>query len=179
LKEKEQIEKCTAEIFLKLYNEKYSETFSIQSISDAPDVKCKNSEGIELNLEITLTEDKKNDIAALLGRANDRSIESLRQHIEKVKNKEASVWDRVSCLSEEPLENLLKKIENKLLKDYGPDAALVIRDTSGTEWDWKDMTPKINSEIRNILSQQNLNTPYNKGIWLVSSDGRELFQLFK
>ena len=87
MKEKEQIEKCTAEIFLKLYNEKYSETFSIQSISDAPDVKCKNSEGIELNLEITLTEDKKNDIAALLGRANDRSIESLRQHIEKLKIK--------------------------------------------------------------------------------------------
>lgn len=178
MKEKEQIEKCTAELFVKLYNEKYSETFSIQSISDAPDVKCKNYEGAELNLEITLTEDKKNDIAALLGRANDRSIESLKEHIKKVNNKEASVWDRVSCLSEEPRQKLLKKIEDKLLKDYGPDVALVVRDTSGAVWDWKDLIPKINTEIGNILSQQNLNNPYDKGVWLISSDGRELFSLF-
>ena len=69
MKEKERIEKATAEGFLQLFNGHYNTTFDIVKLTDAPDVRCQDANGDTLNLEITLTQDQDQDIQALLGRS--------------------------------------------------------------------------------------------------------------
>ena len=84
MKEKERIEKATAEGFLRLYNGYYRTTFEIVELSDAPDVRCQDSDENELNLEITLTQDRDKDIQALLGRSDHKSIQALEEHNKRV-----------------------------------------------------------------------------------------------
>lgn len=84
MSEKQAIEKATAEGFLVLYNQLQGTDFRIVEMSDAPDVRCKDSHGRTLNIEITSTQDRPGDIKAILGRSNSRSLESLRAHNERV-----------------------------------------------------------------------------------------------
>jgi len=53
--EKKDIEKATAQGFIKLYNAKMRTTYRIIDHSDSPDTRCVNSDGNKLNLEITMT----------------------------------------------------------------------------------------------------------------------------
>jgi len=48
-------------------------TYKIVDHSDAPDIRCVDSDGNKLNLEITMTEDQPGDIQALLGRSDHRN----------------------------------------------------------------------------------------------------------
>lgn len=86
--EKKAIEKATAEGFLKLFNGHFRTDFAIVELGDAPDVRCRDSRSNELNLEITLTEDRARDIQAALGRSNHKSIEALMLHNEKNSSRE-------------------------------------------------------------------------------------------
>jgi len=169
MNEKEKIEKSTAEGFLTLFNSHFGATFSIYKLCDAPDVKCQNSEGEELNLEVTLTEDRSKDIQASLGRSNHRSVEALEEHNKKVaEGKEQPLF---SSLSGNVLEQAASRINEKLIKRYGSNTALVVRDTSGVDWEW-------DSVIEDLKNKLNLeNNPFDKGIWILNLAKTKLYQV--
>ena len=171
LTEKKAIERSTAEAFLKLYNAEMNSSYEIIEHSDAPDFICRDTVGDELALEITLTEDHPGDIQSLLGRSNARSPEELERHLEAVKRGEESIFDSVSCLQGNVSQMATSRIQPKLNKDYGPNVALVVRDTSGVPWSW-------NSAIEGLKASLDLsNNPFDKGIWLVSFMSDEIFRV--
>jgi hypothetical protein len=171
LNEKEAIEKATADAFIKLYNSEMGTSFSIAEYSDAPDIRCQDIEGNIFNFEITLTEDRQGDIQALLGRSEDKDIESIRIHLAKVKAGKASIFERISCLQDDVTVIVISRIESKLKKDYGNNVALVIRDTSPLDWDW-DMV------IDQIKSQLDLErNPFDKGIWIITSQKDKIYRI--
>jgi hypothetical protein len=98
MKEKEEIERAIAGPFISLYNTEMNTAFEIVEHSDAPDVRCRDSRGDTLNIEITLTEDQPRDVQALLGRSNHRSLEALEKHLSDVSGGKANPLDGVSCL---------------------------------------------------------------------------------
>ena len=165
--EKQAIERAAAEGFLVLYNQLQRTDFRIVEISGAPDVRCADSLGNTLNLEITTTEDHPRDIKAILGRSNDRSLEALRAHVERVARDEEQ--PQFSSLSDGVSDQLVKRLQSKMMKDYGLNAALVVRDTSGVDWDWDDVIPAIRSRLD--LTQN----PFSQGIWLLSRVKDRLF----
>ena len=162
LKEKEAIEKATADAFIKLYNTEMGTSFSIVEYSDTPDIRCQDSEGNKFNFEITLTEDRPKDIQANLGRSDHRNLEALKKHLEDVKAGKANPLDRVSCLQGNVTEIIVSRIQPKLKKDYGTNAALVIRDASPVGWDW-DM---VIDQIKSYLSLER--NPFDKRIWIIT-----------
>ncbi len=169
--EKETIELNTAERFIELYNSQMDTSFSIVEHSDAPDFHCQDKEGVELKLEITLTEDRPGDIQALLGRSDARSPEAMKRHNEAVERGEASIFDFVSCLQGNVSQIAKNRIQPKLDKDYGPNTALVVRDVSPLGWDWET----VRDDLKSSLDLRN--NPYEKGIWLITSSGSEIFQI--
>ena len=171
MNEKEAIEKETADAFIKLYNTETGKSFSIDEYSDAPDIRCIDSEGNSFNFEVTLTEDRPKDIQAALGRSDHRSIEALKKHLADVKAGKAHPLDRVSCLQGNVTEMIVSRIQPKLKKDYGANAALVIRDASPVGWDW-DMV------IDQIKSQLNLDrNPFDKGIWIITFRKDKIYRI--
>ena len=166
MNEKETIEKQIAEGFLDLYNCEFNTTFKISEMSDAPDVRCKDSNGKELNLEITQTEDRDLDIKAMLGRSNHKNIEALEEHNKKVaEGKEKPQFISFS----ESLEQLATCINTKIKKQYGTNTALVVRDTSGLDWKW-------NLVIGNLKEKLNLEDDrFDKGIWILNRAKTKLF----
>lgn len=171
MNEKEAIEKATADAFIKLYNFEMGTSFSIVEYSDAPDIRCKDQDGNILNFEITLTEDRPKDIQAALGRSEHRSADNLRKHLEEVKAGKANPLERVSCLQGNITEMLVSRIQPKLIKDYGPNVALVIRDSSPLDWAWDATTDKI-AELLNL--ERN---PFDKGIWIISYSKDRIYKL--
>lgn len=171
MSEKKQIEKHTAEAFLKLYNLENNTSFSILTLSDAPDIYCKDIDGNKLNLEITLSQEREEDIKAALGRSSSRDFEKLKNHIEDVRAGKANPLDGVSCSHGNVLDMIVKCIELKLRKDYGTDVALVIRFVSGINWSWHLIEDQIKERI--ALSKN----PFDKGIWIISNSGDELFRI--
>lgn len=169
MSEKQAIEKATAEGFLVLYNQLQKSDFRIVEISDAPDVRCKDSLDKTLNLEITTTEDRPGDIQAALGRSNIRSAEALRAHLERVARGEEKL--QFSSLSDEVSDQLVGRLQSKMMNDYGSNAALVVRDTSGVDWDWDDVIPTIRSRLD--LTKN----PFSLGIWMLSRAKDRLFQI--
>ncbi|MHC4509768.1 MAG: hypothetical protein ACYTAO_12545 [Planctomycetota bacterium] len=169
--EKRGIERSTAEAFLKFYNAETNSSYEITEHSDAPDFMCRDEAGDELRLEITLTEDRPGDIQALLGRSNARSPEELERHLEAVERGEESVFDSVSCLQDNVCQVAKGRIQPKLNKDYGPNAALVVRDTSGVAWDWET----VHDDVLSSLDLRN--NPFDEGIWLMSFTSNKIFQL--
>lgn len=71
------------------------------------------------DFEITLTEDRPNDIKAALGRSDHRSPEIFHKEHPRA----SSLQGNVVCM-------ITSRISAKLKKDYGPNTALVIRDSS-------------------------------------------------
>ena len=173
MNEKKAIEKETADAFIELYNKKNGSTYRIIEYSDAPDIRCKDSEGNVFNFEITLTEDHPKDIAALLGRSDHRSIESLKKHLAEVKAGKANPLERVSCLQGNVTEMIVSRIQPKLSKDYGPNVALVIRDTSPLDWPWDEVKEQIDS----LLDMKR--NPFEKGIWIISYSKDRIYNLME
>jgi hypothetical protein len=167
--EKQAIEKGTAEGFLALYNELLGTHFKVVEMSDAPDARCADSHGNILNLEITTTEDRPGDIKALLGRSNSRSREALRANVGRVAR--GTERAQFSSLSEEVTDRLVERLRDKMQNDYGPNAALVVRDSSGVDWDWDDVIPSIRTRLD--VSRN----PFIRGIWLLSRVKDRLFQI--
>jgi hypothetical protein len=171
MNEKEAIEKATADEFIKLYNSEMKTSFWIIEHSDSPDIRCTDKSRNTLNFEITLTEDRPQDIQAPLGRSNHRSADSLKQHLEEVKTGKANPLERVSHLQGNVTEMLVSRIQSKLKKDYGSNVALVIRDSSPLDWAWDVVTDKI-------ISQLNLDyNPFDKGIWLITYSKDRIYRL--
>jgi len=146
--EKEKIEKATAEKFLKLYNIKFSTSYKIKKLSDSPDVLCEDLNGNKLSLEITLTEDCGGDIKALLGRSEHKDL----AYVKKYETGPGRAFVDVS-------KNAIQIINKKILKDYGTNVALVIREVSPLDWDWSDVRYDKPTDIKN---------PFNKGIWILA-----------
>lgn len=169
MSEKQAIEKATAEGFLVLYNELKGTDFRMVEMSDAPDVSCTDSLGKTLNLEITTTEDRPEDIKAFLCRSNSRSLEALRTHMERVVRGEEQ--PQFSSLSDEVSEQLVGRLRSKMMNDYGSNAALVVRDTSGVDWDWDDVIPTIRSRLDFTKN------PFSQGIWVLSRAKDRMFQI--
>ena len=171
MSEKQAIEKATAEGFLVLYNQLQGTDFRIVEMSDAPDVRCRDSLGKTLNLEITTTEDRPGDIKAVLGRSNSRSLEALRAHKDKERVARGEEQPQFSSLSDEVSDQLVGRLQSKMMNDYGSIAALVVRDTSGVDWDWDDVIPTIRSRLD--LTKN----PFSQGIWVLSRAKDRLFQI--
>jgi hypothetical protein len=169
--EKEAIELATAEKFVGLYNSQMGTSFSIVEHSDSPDLRCQDKEGNKLNLEITLTEDRPGDIQALLGRSDARSPEAMKRHKEAEERGEESIFDTVSCLGGNVVEMARARIQTKLSKDYGPDAALVVRDVSPLGWDWETVIDGLAS----VLDHRN--NPFDKGIWVIDCGSNKIFRI--
>ncbi len=171
LDEKKAIEKGTAEGFLKLYNQKMNTSYKIIEHSDAPDIRCEDTVGNRMNLEVMMTEDRPGDIQAALGRSDQRSVEALKSHLAEVRAGRASIFEQVGCLEGNVSAMLVRRIQSKVQKDYGPNTALVIRDISGGNWDW-------NSVVDDITARLDLSrNPYDKGIWIISNSKDRIFML--
>jgi hypothetical protein len=171
LSEKKDIEKASAEGFIKLYNAMMGTTYRITGHSDSPDVRCVDSNDNELNIEITMTEDRPGDIQALLGRSDHRSMKALKAHRAKVEAGKASSLELVSCLQGNLIAMLVSRIQAKLNNDYGKNAALVVRDTCPADPDW-------DLELDEIKAQLDLSrNPFDKGIWILSKTKDRLFRV--
>lgn len=167
--EKQRIEQASAEGFLLLYNRRYGADYRIVELSDVPDVKCQSSSGEELNLEITLTEDRPRDIQASLGRSNHKSVEALAEHNKKVA--EGKEKPQFSSFSEDVLAQAANRINEKLVKSYGPNTALVVRDTSVLDWDWDSVIEELKEKTKSKKS------PFTKGIWILNYAKTQLYQV--
>lgn len=166
--EKREIERGTAEGFLILYNKHFGTTFRVAELSDAPDVRCIDDIGGELNLEITTTEDAPRDIQALLGRSDHKSIEALVEHNDRV----AQGLKSPQLVSFDDAESaLVSRIAAKCENDYGRSTALVIRDSSGCDWEWDEAAAEI------ALKFGLRRNPFDRGVWLLTRTRDKLFQL--
>jgi len=171
LNEKEAIEKATADAFIELYNREFGKSFSIIEYADAPDIRCKDEKGNRFNFEITLTEDRPKDIQAVLGRSDHRNIEALRPHLADVKTGKSNPLEWSSCLQENVVDMMKERILPKLLKDYGSNVALLIRDTSPIGWDWESVLDDIKNML---LSKRN---PFDEGIWIISFRKDKIYRI--
>lgn len=143
VEEKRAIENATVKGFLDLYNLEKADDFRITTHGDSPDFVCTNSVGRRLNIETTTAHDDRNDMQVLLGRATSRK-----------RPRSARLRDFV-------LANLLTIIREKQLKRYGSNTALVIRQTSGVDWDWEMEIEAIRSGFPGQTS------PYDVGVWII------------
>jgi hypothetical protein len=169
MNEKEAIERATAEAFLQHYNEMHVTSFRIIEHDDGPDIIASNDLGDRLQVEITMTEDLVGDIKAALRRSEVRSIESLRRHIQLVRQGKAE--PRASSLATNVTDSLKQRIQAKMKKRYGPNTALVIRDTSGVDWDWDLVLGEIKASFGDELN------PFDRGIWILNRSKDRLFEL--
>lgn len=154
----QQIENATAEGFLALYNEQFSSSYSITELADAPDVRCKDKLGNVLNLEITLTEDRPDDIKAMLGRSD---------HLDFHRH----AFGPARGLADEVVDQLKVRITGKIAKRYGPHTALVIRDSSPLDWDWHFISDDIASYYKDKPN------PYDKGVWIIDRSKTSIFRM--
>jgi hypothetical protein len=76
-----------------------------------------------------------------------------------------------SNLAEEVSDGLVQRLESKLKNDYGTNVALVIRDSSGVDWDWDLVIPALRSRLDLTES------PFSHGIWLLSRVKDRLFRI--
>ncbi len=165
--EKKEIEKATAKAFISLYNNLFGTSFYIKEYGDAPDIQCEDSKnGGILNLEIVLTQDRPGDIMALLGRSSHKSIEDL-----KTSSNKNETLASFNCLQENVVENCIEVIKRKMKNNYGPNTALVVRDTSPLDWNWEIVINEIRKEIESI------NNNFDKGIWIISSSKDKLYRI--
>ena len=169
MNEKEQIEQATAEGFLSLFNSQQGTDYQVFKLSDAPDVICKDSQGNQLNLELTMTEDKAGDIKAALGRSNANDLDALKEHLERVKSGQEDV--QYSSLSGDVSAALVKCIMKKLAKRYGPNTALVVRDISSVDWDWDLEIDAIKERIASMPNH------FDKGIWILNRGKTRLHRI--
>ena len=153
--EKRRIEMATVDAFVSLFNASQRQDYATLQYGDAPDARCQNGSGQTMQVEVTLTEDNPGDFAWSLGRRDKRPNRT----------------PPGNCLQRNVLDQLLKRIDAKILKRYGTGTALVIRDSSGVDWDWE----YVADEIRSALKQRP--NPYDMGIWILNRAKSRLFRL--
>ena len=153
--EKQRIEKATVDAFVLLFNTSQGQDYAILQYGDAPDATCRNSSGQIMQVEVTLTEDNPDDLAWSLG---------------KTENRPPRYWFG-NCLQRNALNQLLGRLDDKILKRYGKNTALVIRDSSGVDWDWEYVAEEIRSALRPRFN------PYDMGIWILNRTKSRLFRL--
>lgn len=157
--EKKAMERATAEAFLALYNKRMGASFEIKEYSEAPDVRCEDSNGNKLNLEITSTEDfpSTRDIPG--------DIQSTYRD------------NKVPCARgfDGACDTLFQRICAKAKKDYGSDVALVIQNFSAVGW-CREIAEKTKERFSNLL--ENLNPSFDKGIWLIACGRNEIFLIY-
>jgi hypothetical protein len=171
MNEKRAIEAGTLEAFLRFLSDSESASYRVVEHGDAPDFVCRDDEGRILQVEIVTTEDRTGDMAALLGRSNSRSIEELKRHLAEVRVGHADPLDRVSQLDGNVVDSLIERLRAKLLKRFGQSTALVIRDTSGVDWDWDLVAPQIRAAIESVVN------PYDRGVWVVNRMCSRVFRI--
>jgi hypothetical protein len=154
MEEKKIIERDTAEGFLQIYNPRFGYNYIIKELSEIPDVICVDDKGQELNLEITMTEDRPGDIKISLGRAEGVSIDANGNVHGKM--------GPASCLTRNVTDSIVKRLHAKFTKQYGVDTALVIRDTSGVDWDWILALETIKQRVD--FSKN----PFDRGVWILN-----------
>lgn len=153
--EKEQIQKDTIDAFVALFNAREEQDFVVKQYGDAPDAICKNSSGKIMQIEVTLTGDRPGDLPWILGRLKERPGKS-----------------RIgSCLQGNVLAQLAERLDDKTLMRYGKETALVIRDSSGVDWDWED----VSQEVQRLLKERT--NPFDMGIWVVNRAKTRLHRL--
>jgi len=151
LSEKQKIELHTADKFLAIYNKQKGSSYKITAIEDSPDIACQWEEkNLKLYLEITLTEDRKLDIASGLGRKQTRSLDL--------------VCNRRGYSIENPIYQIIERIKEKTSKRYGENVALIVRHVSGVDWDFEQELESIRDNVHCESS------PFDQGIWLLSDD---------
>ncbi len=158
MNEGKQIEQATAEGFLQLFNLRFGEDYEILELQDIPDVRCRSSKGRKLNLEITLTEDRPRDIQAALGRSDHRNLENLS-------------LVSAGSLRGNVLEQAVKRINEKLCKQYGSSVALVVRDTSSVDWNWDLVVDDLKTQLD--LARNS----FDRGVWLLSGSMTEVYRV--
>ena len=169
--EKKQIERSTADAFIKFHNSEYATSYRIVEHSDNPDIRCQDGERNSLSLEIMMTEDRPGDIQAVLGRSDARSLEALKAHNKAGNAGEASAFEWASCLKDDVLSMVVIRVQRKLKNDYGPNVALVIWDVSGGDWNW-DM---VANKFRRLLDLTR--NPFDRGIWIMSLRRDRIFRM--
>ena len=167
LNEKQQIELATAKAFLELFNHRMGTNFEPVKLSDTPDVRCRDESTQQiLDLEITLLEDRPDDIAYTLGRVQVAD--------------ELSVA-RVIDFRRDVIPRLVDRLKEKLLSVYGKRTALLIRQV-GPIWDatdWQREAPAVVSEVLTGREKH-----YGMGVWILCSNmstfpiSNDLFPLY-
>jgi len=167
LNEKQQIELATANAFLALFNQRMGTSFEPVEVSDTPDVRCRDASTEQmLDLEITLLEDRPDDIAYMLGR------------VEVVD--EFSVT-RVIDFRRDVIPRLVDRLKDKLLSAYGERTALLIRQV-GPIWDATDWRREAPAVVSEVLARREKH--YGMGVWILCSNtstfpvSNDLFPLY-
>jgi len=143
--EKADIERATAEEFLRVYNAYSRTNFTIIEHSDSPDFRCRDtSTGESLNLEVTNLEDLHGDIQYLVGRGSRQGARSF---------------------SQDTLARFRERITDKCMSDYGPSAALVLRQVVPlwTTQDWEMYRDDFQAHI-----PADCKATFKKGIWVLT-----------
>ena len=108
-----------------------------------------------MQVEVTLTEDNPGDLALTLGRPDKRANgPRLGNH-----------------LRETVLAQLSKRIGKKILNRYGKGSSLVIRDSSGVDWDWEHVREDVRIMLRDRIN------PFDMGIWILNRTKTRLVRL--
>lgn len=153
LNEKQQIELATAKAFLELFNQRMGTNFEPVELTDTPDARCRDASTKQiLDLEITLLEDRPDDIAYMLGRVEVAD--------------ELSVA-RVIDFRRDVIPRLVDRLKDKLLSVYGERTALLIRQV-GPIWDatdWQREAPAVVSEVLTGREKH-----YGMGVWILCSN---------
>jgi len=155
MNEKEQIEKATVDAFVALHNEIHGTSYSVREYGDAPDAVCVTADGDCFNVEVTITEDRPGDIPWALGRAEKRPYQGRPG----------------SCLQGNVLAQLADRLDKKTLMRYGHDTALVMRTSSGLDWDWEDIRPQVEEYL------QQCGNPFRMGIWIINRTKTRLHRI--
>ena len=131
--------------------------YKVELHSENPDFICYDSDGNIFQADVTLTESFKGDIKARLGRSKHKDPNNLKvTHI---------------SLHESTVESVLASIRKKLFKRYGPNTALVVRDTCPLDLDWDLFLDQIKDELNNECN------PYDKGIWIIANSKDKIYRV--
>lgn len=134
-----------------------STTYKVESHSENPDFTCSDSDGNILQVDVTLTESSKGDIKARLGRSNHKCVKKM--------------IVSSNSLQDSTIEIVLNCIRKKLLKRYGPNTALIIRDTCPLDLNWDLFLIQIKKELNNEYN------PYDEGIWIIANSKDKIYRV--
>lgn len=167
LSEKQRIELAAATSFLQIYNLRKGTNYDVVGVQDTPDVRCQDRSSQKvLELEITLLEDRPDDIAYVLGRVDVKDEISI---------------TRVIDFRRDVIPRLVERLKDKLLSVYGEKTALLIRQV-GPLWTVSDWQREAAAVVSQVLAGREKH--YGMGVWILCSNtstipvSNDLFPLF-